>query len=136
MARKKYIKSNASHPFSRLTGIEVIELTGELDCQIVKPLRIRIEKNSKQYLTEKVAYGLYNNIPTDDVGIVTHTCGIDQCIKPEHLYVDKAIQEYIDKGENSKELEQYIINNSWGKTPEEIEELQKHIYKHGIPKTN
>ena len=134
MARRKYIKSNSDHLFSKLTGIEVIQLTGELDCQIVKPLRIRVEKNSKQYLTEKVAYGLYNEIPFDDVGIVTHTCGVDQCINPEHLYVDKAIQEYMNKGANSAELEQYIINNSWGKSEEQIEEFRASVYKHGIPK--
>lgn len=134
MARKKYIKSTSNHPFSQLTGIEVIEITGEKDCHIVKPLRIRIEKNSKQYLTEKVAYGLYNNIPVDEVGIVEHTCGIDQCIKPEHLYVDKMMQEYLNQNEKTKGYEAYIISNSWGKTPEEIQNLRESVYKNGIPK--
>lgn len=134
MARRKYIKENSSHPFSQLTGIEVIQLSGDHDCQIVKPLRIRLKKNSKQYMTEKVAYGLYHNIPTEEVGIVEHTCGVDQCIHAEHLYVDKALNDYMNKGENSEEIERYIINHSWGKSLEEIEELRQKVMAYGIPK--
>ena len=115
MSRKKYLKKNSKNQFSQETGIDVVEISGELDCHISKPLRIRFK--DKQYATKKVAYSIHHNTRLEDVGTVHQTCGIDQCINPNHLFVDTAIDEYnntSDKVQEEKNLKS--VNNAWGKT--------------------
>jgi len=80
MKRHYRIKKNAQNEFERLTGKETAQLSGIIDCIIYK------KKTIGNKPAKEVAYCLYNEIDKIGANIkIVQTCGIDQCVKNEHL---------------------------------------------------
>ena len=86
--RKEKLKRNADNKFTALTGIPVILLTGTCDCVVTK------QKEYKDVPVRKIAYALANGWQTYEMSEsasrmlhlrVKSTCGVDQCVNPEHL---------------------------------------------------
>lgn len=81
-------RRKADNPFTKVTGFEIIKLTGNSDCWVVKEL------TSNYIPVRKISYAAFagwlpNEItPTNNrmrLLRVKQTCGVDQCVNPEHL---------------------------------------------------
>lgn len=79
---------NADNPLTALTGIVVIKLTGTSDCIITS------QKQYKSVAIRKIAYAVGNNWQAYEMHVTAHrmkhllvksTCGVDQCVNPNHL---------------------------------------------------
>lgn len=141
MSTKKYIKSHSDDQFEKVTGIKLYEVDGQLGCRIVPNSRMLFA--GKQYMARFVAASIYLETPISDLDNVETTCGVKNCVLPSHIIVNnKNLKVNSDGKVSSPEIEpevnsayeQYIINNSWGKTEDQIEELRTSIYGSGIPK--
>ena len=141
---RKTVKARSEDPFEKETGIRICSMIGGSECRITPMERTMFDGN--QHRVKNIAASIYLNTPISQLGKVEQTCEVKNCVHPEHLTVaghplkltpdGKVSAPELDMGEpeNVQELEQYIINNSWGKTEEQIEELRASVYKNGIPK--
>ena len=81
-------KKSADNEFTRFTGLRVTKLTGNSDCWICH------EKASKTVPVRKISYAVHQNwspmhMPATARRMkllrVKQTCGVDQCVNPDHL---------------------------------------------------
>lgn len=148
MPTKKIIKARSSHPYEKMTGQKLYKLEGALNCQIAPVTRTLF--SASQHNVGVVAVSLYLDKPLQDIKKVIHTCGVKNCVLDSHLmYEDETgklhrVSETLSATDVHKDTdvepeinldyEQYVINNSWDKTEDEIELLRAEVYKNGIPK--
>lgn len=79
--KKKYrLKYSAKDEYQKAVGVKTIQLRGSCDCLIINRLKYK-----DTYTNQQHAYSVYNNTPINKAIKVTNTCGIEQCIKKEHL---------------------------------------------------
>lgn len=83
MATKKSIKYRTDNIFERMTGLKIYHIIGGSGCQITPHPRILYK--GKQYMTRAVAASLYYNMNITDLGRVSSTCGISNCVHLDHL---------------------------------------------------
>lgn len=95
MKRKYRVKKTANNLYSRLTGREAIQLTGNSDCLVQKYTKIK-----GGIPIERYAYTQYKGQIPKTVH-VSQICGVKQCVKQEHLRASY---------HPTKEDEQYIKN--------------------------
>lgn len=141
---RKTVKGRSEDPFEKETGIRIYDMIGGSGCRITAMERTVFDGN--QHRVKNIAASIYLDTPISELGKVEQTCEVKNCVHPAHLTVadrplkltpdGKILAPELDMGEpeNKSELEQYIINNSWGKSEDQIEELRTSVYKHGIPK--
>ncbi len=85
--KKKYrLRKSADNLFTNLTGTPAIQLSGSSNCLVTKQKKIILPYTNAQTPIKKAAYHLYNDIPLDEIGIIKQSCGVDQCVHPDHLY--------------------------------------------------
>ena len=96
MKRRYYIQKHTKNPFTRITGVEVIELLGGQGCWITKKL------THNKVPMQQYAYYIHNDMFGIDYNPkihITSICGINNCIKKDHLQATyhpyKADQQYI-----------------------------------------
>lgn len=94
--RKRRIQKSADNPFTAYTAIPVIRLTGpgatppghETPCIIASP------KNYRFMPVRKVAYAIAHGWLDMNINVnarkmkllrVKQSCGVDQCVNPDHL---------------------------------------------------
>lgn len=90
--KKKYrIKKSAKNEFSALTGLPATQLSGSCDCLVAHQLTCspsattaHIPSNSPVAI-HRFAYSVYHQIPLHKIERVVQSCGVDQCVKREHL---------------------------------------------------
>jgi hypothetical protein len=82
------IKRTATNAFSKVTGIPVIKLSGSSDCWICA------QTLCEQVPVRKLSYGAHNGYGPHELKVdsrkmsllrVKQTCGVDQCVNPDHL---------------------------------------------------
>lgn len=114
MARKHRLKRTADNPFTKLTGKPVIKLSGASNCIVVeskmttcKPLKQSPTKIVAAYLyithpQLMIEFGFTPMLPStnhytfqlSEIKKVIQTCGVDQCVHPDHLQVIIKEQKY------------------------------------------
>lgn len=90
MKRKYLIKKAAKNIFSGKTGIFAIQLTGTSDCIVTEHATKALKNpsnitNRKIVPIKKYAYHIYNNVALEQIEKITSSCGVDQCVHPDHL---------------------------------------------------
>ena len=90
MKRKYQIKKANKNPFSGISGIDAVQLSGALDCIVTsqksKELKAPHKISNRETIPiKKYAYHLYTNIRLSDIKSVTNSCGVNECVKQEHL---------------------------------------------------
>ena len=104
--RKERIKKSADNPFTAKTGVPVTRLTGKgaIPPEHTSPCHIISVGRIYEMPARKVAYAIYNNWQVFNINHkarkmrllrVKQSCGIDQCVNPEHLVgTEKEYQPY------------------------------------------
>lgn len=91
LMKKKYrIKKAAKNVFSELTGIFSIQLSGTQSCIITEGLTTSLKTlgnltGRKVIPIKKYAYHKYSGVELEQIKSVTSSCGVDQCVHPDHL---------------------------------------------------
>ncbi len=67
-------------------------MQGGSGCHIVPHSRI-LYKKKRQYLVRPLAVALYHNLPLPKLPRVTSTCGVTNCINPDHISVNTEVGE-------------------------------------------
>lgn len=82
MWRKYRIQKHSKIPFTRLTGVECVEVMGGDNCLVSKL------KSHKRIPIQQYAYYIHNDMFGIEYNPKVHiksTCGVANCIKKEHL---------------------------------------------------
>jgi hypothetical protein len=82
--KRNKVMLKADNEFSALTGLEAIQLSGSHDCLVTN------KKTFNGLPVAKVAYIKYHKLESQHrkrkkLLRVYRTCGVDQCVKREHL---------------------------------------------------
>lgn len=81
----------ADNEFSALTGLPATQLQGSIDCLVAHQLSATTSATTTNLSAsgtvpiKKIAYCAYHNLSLSDVKKVKQTCGVDHCVKREHL---------------------------------------------------
>lgn len=86
--RRQRIRARADNAFTEGTGVKVVKLTGTSSCWICA------QKDIFNLPVRKVSYAIHNDWQNYEINSsakrmsllrVKQSCGVDQCINPEHL---------------------------------------------------
>lgn len=103
MNHKSYNKRKADNYFTKATGVKAIQLSGSKHCLVVAQSTIRLSKSGPQLKLPVAAYHLSKDVAIEDIKSVTQSCGVDQCVHPDHLIAEFHTKPSIDD----------IVNNGW-----------------------
>lgn len=109
---KRKIKKFAKNEFSKISGQATIQLTGNSNCLVTRQATangLSIQRYSYERVYNDFSFDLSNSVR------VTTICGVNQCVKKEHLKAtfypkeeDKGYLESFGKNATTEEQAHYL----------------------------